>query len=203
MLINDHAKDTNGSLARDTGFGKLEGGWICSCITCWRVPVRSTTVFDGLSNRVLEMRDPPQSTIKSRHSVSFSPFLEYSSVSTSLHKFHITGNFNIHVDDLTDSNAIQFLLLLDHANWTQQVSFPIHQHSHTLDLLITSANSPLSPTVISLPTSPTEHFPITENYFFSYCSYKHKLHSCYQLNHNILLVSLLILLNTIWSCWLL
>jgi len=38
-----------------------------------------------------------------------------SSVSTSPHEFLITGDFNIHVDDLADSNAIQFLSLLDHA----------------------------------------------------------------------------------------
>jgi len=62
--------------------------------------------------------------------------------------------------DLTDSNAIQFLTLLDHANLTQHVLFPTHRHSHTLDLVITSANFTLSPTVISLPILPTDHFPI-------------------------------------------
>jgi len=40
------------------------------------------------------------------------------------------------------------------------VLFPTHRHSHTLDLVITSANSTLSPIVISLPISPTDHFPI-------------------------------------------
>jgi len=85
--------------------------------------------------------------------------LEPSSVSTS-HEFLITGDFNILVDDLTDSNAIQFLSLLDLANLTQHVLFPTHRHSHTLDLVITSANSTLSPTVPSLPISPTDHFPI-------------------------------------------
>jgi len=55
---------------------------------------------------------------------------------------------------------MQFLSLLDHANLTQHVLFPTHRHSHTLDLVITSANSTLSPTVISLPISPTDHFPI-------------------------------------------
>jgi len=69
---------------------------------------------------------PPQSNTKSRHSVSFSQFLEdfqtlISSVSTSPHEFLFTGDFNIHVDDLTDSNAIQLLSLLDHANLTQHV----------------------------------------------------------------------------------
>jgi len=106
----------------------------------------------------------PQSTTKSRHYVSFSQFLEdfqtlISNVSTS-HKFLMTGDFNIHVDDLTDSNAIQFLSLLDHANLTQHVSFPTHRHSHTLDLVTTSANSTLSPTVMSYYISPADHFPI-------------------------------------------
>jgi len=108
---------------------------------------------------------PPQSNTKSWHSVSFSQFLEdfqtlISSVSTSPHEFLITDDFNIHVDDLADSNAVQFLSLLDHANLAQHVLFPTHRHSHTLDLVITSANSTLSPTVISLPISPTDHFPI-------------------------------------------
>jgi len=53
-----------------------------------------------------------------------------------------------------------FLSLLDHANLTQNVLFPTHRHCHTLDLVITSANSTLSPTDISLPISPTDHFPI-------------------------------------------
>jgi len=56
--------------------------------------------------------------------------------------------------------SIQFLSLLDHANLTQHVLFPTHRHSHTFDLVITSANSSLSPTVTSLPISPTDHFPI-------------------------------------------
>jgi len=99
--------------------------------------------------------------------VSFSQFLEdfqtlISSVSTS-HEFLTTGDFNTHVDDLADSNAKtvrQFVSLLDHANFTQHVLFPTHPHFHTLDLIITSANSTLSPTVFSLPISPTDHFPI-------------------------------------------
>jgi exonuclease III len=108
---------------------------------------------------------PPLSPAKSRHSVPFSQFLEdfqtlISTISTTPHEFVITGDFNIHVDDLTDSNSIQFLSLLDHANLTQHVSFPTHRQSHTLDLVITSANSTLSPTVTFMPVSPTDHFPV-------------------------------------------
>jgi len=51
---------------------------------------------------------PPQFNTNSRHSMSFSQFLEdfqtlISFVSTSPHEFLITGDFNIHVDDLNDS----------------------------------------------------------------------------------------------------
>jgi len=63
-------------------------------------------------------------------------------------------------DDLTDFKVIQFLSRLDHANLTQHVSFPTNQHSHTLDLVITSANFTLSPTVISLTISLSDQFPI-------------------------------------------
>jgi len=40
-------------------------------------------------------------------------------------EFLITGDFNIRVDDLTDSIVIHLLSLLDHATLTQHISFPI------------------------------------------------------------------------------
>jgi len=52
------------------------------------------------------------------------------------------------------------LSLLDYANLNQHVLFPTHRHSHTLKLVITSANSTLSPTITSLPISSTYLFPI-------------------------------------------
>jgi len=118
------------------------------------------------SNLVLyNIYRPYQSNTKYRHSVSFSQLLEdfqtlISYVSPSPHEFLITGGFNIHVDDLIDSNAIQFISLFDHAILTQHVFFPTHRHSHTLDLVITSANSTLYHTVIYLPISPADHFTI-------------------------------------------
>ena len=91
-------------------------------------------------------RPPSSSSVKSRDSSSFSQFLDdfqtlISFISTSPHDFLITGDFNIHVDDLTDSNALQFISLLDLANLTQHVSFPTHRLSHTLDLVITPTDS--------------------------------------------------------------
>ena len=80
--------------------------------------------------------------------------------STTPHEFLITGDFNIHVDDHTDSNAAQFLTLLDQANLTQHVTFPTHRQSHTLDLVITSIDSTLSPSNSYSPISPSDHFPV-------------------------------------------
>jgi len=108
---------------------------------------------------------PPQSNTKSRHFVSSSQFLEdfqtfISFVSKSPHEFLITGDLNIHLDDLTESNALQCISLIDHADLTRHVLFPTHRLSHTLDLVITSASSTLSPTVTYLPISRTDHCSI-------------------------------------------
>ena len=51
----------------------------------------------------------------------------------------LTGDFNFHVDDRTDSLASRFLDLLDSHNLIQHVSGPTYKDNHTLDLLITRA----------------------------------------------------------------
>jgi len=50
----------------------------------------------------------------------------------------IAGDFNIPVDDLIDSNDIQFLSLLDHANLTQHVNMLHFPPISILVLLILS-----------------------------------------------------------------
>jgi hypothetical protein len=106
---------------------------------------------------------PPSSPVKSRDVASFSHFLEdyqivISSISTTHFDFLITCEFNIHVDDLTDSNVLNFVSLIDLANLTQRVPFPIHCHSCTLDLVIAISNSSLSPTFTSSPTFPSASY---------------------------------------------
>ena len=108
---------------------------------------------------------PPSSPAKSRDVASFSQFLAdfqtlISSISTTPYEFLITGDFNIHVDDLTDSNALKFISLLDLANLTQHVPFSTHCHSHTLDLVITTSDSSLSPTFTPSPIFPSDHIPV-------------------------------------------
>jgi hypothetical protein len=67
-----------------------------------------------------------------------------SSISTTPFEFLTTDEFNIHVDDPTDSNALEFIALLGLANLTKQVPFTKHYHSHAIDLFINTSNSSLS-----------------------------------------------------------
>ena len=48
----------------------------------------------------------------------------------------IMSDFNIHVDNANDANAIKFLDLLDSMGLTNHVNIPTHRLNHTLDLII-------------------------------------------------------------------
>ena len=50
--------------------------------------------------------------------------------------------------------------LLENSNLTQHVSFPTHQHGHILDLVITTKDSTLLPSITHSLISPSDHFPI-------------------------------------------
>jgi len=49
---------------------------------------------------------------------------------TTPHEFIITGDFNIHLDNLSDHTTSQFLSLLSSFNLTQHVNFPTHNQNH-------------------------------------------------------------------------
>ncbi|KAJ0023604.1 hypothetical protein NQD34_003503 [Periophthalmus magnuspinnatus] len=49
----------------------------------------------------------------------------------------ITGDFNVHVDNVFDRNAKELSSVLETFGLTQHVSEPTHNRGHTLDLLIT------------------------------------------------------------------
>ena len=49
----------------------------------------------------------------------------------------IVGDFNFHMDDLMDGNAIQFSRLLETFDLKQYVTAPTHLYGHILDLVIT------------------------------------------------------------------
>ena len=48
----------------------------------------------------------------------------------------LLGDFNIHMDDLENTDTILFSDLLDSFNLVKMVNFPSHKLQHTLDLAI-------------------------------------------------------------------
>ena len=63
----------------------------------------------------------------------FSSFMESAGVTKNL---LLLGDFNVHVDDVTDYDAKRFIRLLDSCGLHQHVEGPTHVSGHTLDLLI-------------------------------------------------------------------
>lgn len=55
----------------------------------------------------------------------------------SKHKIIIVGDFNMHVNNQSDSLAREFLYLLNYMNFKQHVLKPTHNKGHILDLAIT------------------------------------------------------------------
>ena len=106
-------------------------------------------------------RPPSSSTFSKPFSVfldEFNSFLSFAA--TTPHEFIITGDFNIHLDNLSDHTTSQFLSLLSSFNLTQHVNFPTHNQNHILDLVITSSDSSLAPSLSVTHCSPSDHFPI-------------------------------------------
>src|SRR6218665_3859830 len=119
-----------------------------------KLPTSKLTIFN--------IYRPPNT---SAYSAKQSDFLEefnsfLSVVATTPHEFILTGDFNIQVDKATDSFPSQFLSSLSAFNLIQHVSFPTQQSGHTLDLVITSVSSDLSPTLSCELNTPSDHYPI-------------------------------------------
>ena len=103
------------------------------------------TVFNIYRNHYLPNTSKKSNTSsKSSHDpVPFSDFLAdlhilIATAATTPHDFIITGDFNLHIDNISDPRTQQFMSLLENSNLTQHVSFPTHQHGHILDLVITN-----------------------------------------------------------------
>ena len=111
---------------------------------------------------VFNVYRPPSSTKNRQPMSQFFKDLDtlISIATTTPHEFLITGDFNLHVDDLSNSNTKQFLTALGAANLSQHVHFPTHIHQHTLDLIITHSDSTLSPNVSFSAISPSDHYPV-------------------------------------------
>ena len=61
---------------------------------------------------------------------------------------------------LDDTQTIQFLDLLASCNLTKHVKIPTYTHGHTLDLIITPANTTLNPIIDSSYIVTSDHYPL-------------------------------------------
>src|SRR6218665_2280147 len=108
---------------------------------------------------------PPSPTPHHNYSNSTALFLQefttlLSIAATTPHEWLITGDFNIYVDNQSIAFTREFLTLLLSTNLTQHVNFPTHYQDHTLDLVITSSLSNLSPEISFSVDTPSNHYPI-------------------------------------------
>ncbi|KAF7648802.1 hypothetical protein LDENG_00151480 [Lucifuga dentata] len=62
-------------------------------------------------------------------------------ICTDFSSFILTGDFNIHIDNLNDNPAKEFCALLDTFELLQHVTGPTHTRGHTLDLVISKGLS--------------------------------------------------------------
>ena len=106
-------------------------------------------------------RPPDSSSYSKPFSTFISEFSSFlSSSATVPHDFLITGDFNIHVNNQSDSHSAQFLSLLDSFNLKQHVSSSTHISNNTLDLVITSQQSTILSSVLISPVSPSDHYRV-------------------------------------------
>ena len=89
---------------------------------------------------LLNIYRPPSSS-KTTFMSEFTSLLEDFISSSS--EIIFTGDFNFHVDDPLAPHVSSFLDLLSTFNLTQHITYPTHNSTHTLDLLITRSTSSL------------------------------------------------------------
>src|SRR6218665_1077361 len=125
----------------------------CASITL-KLPNTQLTIFNVY-------RPPNSSPYSSPPAVFLQEFTTLLSIAaTTPHEFLITGDFNIHVDNPSISFTREFLTLLSSTNLTQHVNFPTHYQDHTLDLVVTSSLSNLSPEISFSFDTPSDYYPL-------------------------------------------
>ena len=84
-------------------------------------------------------------------------------IHTTYERVIISGDFNVHMDNKSDTFTMEFLNLLNFINFTQHVTQPTYNRGHTLDLVITHGLSVNMSSVIDVGLS--DHFCV----FFNVC----------------------------------
>ena len=98
----------------------------------------------GCSLNIIVIYRPP-STCINQFIDEFSTLLEQLVLSSGY--LLIVGDFNIHVDDVGNSESANFLALIDSFDLKQMVSFSTHVNGHSLDLVVVRNSEPLGPVV--------------------------------------------------------
>ena len=118
--------------------------------------------------RLLTIYRPPPSRknkLTAAHFFSdFSTLLE--GITSEPNRIVLAGDFNIHIDDPTDTNAQTFTELIDSAGLQQHVMGPTHRRGHTLDLVLTRSDDNLISNLIVLGESLSDHQPVLCNIDF-------------------------------------
>jgi hypothetical protein len=110
-------------------------------------------------NLVVIYRPPPSQ--KNKFTVQqfldeFAVFLEERVLSAQ--KLCLVGDFNFHVDDARNKDAIDFGALLESFGLKQHVTGSTHQKGHTLDLVITRSTDALVQDIGTKDTALSDHF---------------------------------------------
>lgn len=68
----------------------------------------------------------------------------------------LLGDINIHLDIVTDPDAVKFSTILDSHSLTQHISSATHRRGHTLDVFITTSDCPVA-SIVSEPPVLSDH----------------------------------------------
>jgi hypothetical protein len=100
--------------------------------------------------------------------LSFQYFL--SAVTSLPHEVLMTGDFSIHFDEIGDSHTQQFMILDNMAIVKHHLSvLTRYHHCHSLDVVITVADSPPCPVRLLSLTAYCHHLIIVIFYLYSTC----------------------------------
>ena len=133
------------------------------------IPLAAQSSFESL---VVKFKSPALTVLliyrpsTSKANATF--FSEFEDLLTSLcsntDNVVVLGDLNIHVDNPSDSSAIELFKVLDYFHLTQHVTGPTHNKGHTLDLVISNTNPIHSLNVQNIGVS--DHYMITMELLF-------------------------------------
>ena len=107
----------------------------CFEAVIWKINTNNRT-FD-----LIAIYRPPNGPSITEFTTSFCLFLE--DIISNSNDFLITGDFNIHVNDWNNTDALNFLDIIDAIGLIQHVKFPTQNSGNTLDLVLTNYSSKL------------------------------------------------------------